>query len=320
MSTEENKTLIRRWIEETNKGNVAVIDEIFATSYVHHDPADPEIHNLKDFKRQYTRDRTAFSDIHVTIEDIIAEGDRVVVRSAWHGTQRGQMGSLPTIHKKVMFISIGIFRVASDKIIESWLLTPLCQEKKNWLRNALQRWLIPLVAFGLIIVHMIWSGLIIDAITLGLLVIMILPWLSTILENARLPGGWELTFRKIEAVQEEQKKQQSDIETQRSQIRTLSFLLNRLVSGFEIGHLNNLLGPKPFEVNYDPTTGIFKQELRHLLGLGFIERKPGTGVRGLEAQLKAHGRADVKEHFSITDKGKEYLELLQAYETEEQED
>lgn len=191
------------------------------------------------------------------------------------------------------------------------------KEEKHWLHNLLQKWLIPLVALGLIVVHMLWPRLIIDAITLGLLVVLILPWLSTLLENAKLPGGWELTFRKIEAVQEEQRKQQSDIETQRSQIKTLSFLLNRIVSGYELKHLNNLRAPSPFIVNNDPTLDIFKQELRHLLQLGFIERKPDTGVRGLEAQVKAHGSTDVKAHFSITAQGEEYLELRHAYEEQE---
>jgi len=191
--------------------------------------------------------------------------------------------------------------------------------EKNWLRNALQRWLIPLVAFGLIIVHMIWPGLMVDAITLGLLVIVILPWLPALLENAKLPGGWELTFRKIDAVQQEQKKQQSDIETQRSQIKAIYILLDRLVTGYELDHLNRLQDPEPFEVNRDKTPPPFLNELRHLLVLRFLERKKGKTVQGLWNQLKVQGRVDVKDYVFISDAGKEYLTLRQDLETEEQE-
>jgi len=67
----------------------------------------------------------------------------------------------------------------------------------------------------------------------------------------------------------------------------------------------------------DSTLDIFKRELRHLLELGFIERKPDTGVRGLEAQVKAHGSVDVKAHFSITPQEEEYVALRHAYEEQE---
>src|SRR5215469_5628533 len=115
---------------------------------------------------------------------------------------------------------------------------PLIGQMRNWLANAFRRWLIPFVAFGFIIVHMIWPRLVIDAITLGLLVIMILPWLPTLIESAVFPGGWELTFRKIE-------KEQN---TQRDQIKSTKFVIERLITPYESGHLRHIQEEGKYEV------------------------------------------------------------------------
>jgi len=89
MSTEDNKATVRRWIEEGgNQGNVAVFDELSAPNWVYHDPNFPDAHTLADYKRSITEARSAFPDFHTTIEDLIAEGDKVVMRSTWRGTNR----------------------------------------------------------------------------------------------------------------------------------------------------------------------------------------------------------------------------------------
>ena len=82
MSTEENKALARRVLEEMfNKGNLDLADEVFAPDYVDHDPAMPEdIRGPEGFKEYVSIFRTAFPDIHLEIEDQVAEGDKVVTR------------------------------------------------------------------------------------------------------------------------------------------------------------------------------------------------------------------------------------------------
>jgi predicted ester cyclase len=87
MSTEENKATVRRWIEEGwNQRNWAVFDELAASNWIYHDPSLPNVPTLEDYKRWATEIRNAFPDNHSTIEDMIAEGDQVVVRGTFRGT------------------------------------------------------------------------------------------------------------------------------------------------------------------------------------------------------------------------------------------
>jgi predicted SnoaL-like aldol condensation-catalyzing enzyme len=80
MSTKENKAMDRRFVEEGwNQGNTTVFDELLAANYIAHDPTGP-IDGPEGFKQFYATYRTAFPDTHLTIEDQIAEGDRVVSR------------------------------------------------------------------------------------------------------------------------------------------------------------------------------------------------------------------------------------------------
>jgi steroid delta-isomerase-like uncharacterized protein len=118
MSTEENKAVIRRVVEEGwNKGNVDIFDELAATDVVHH---DYKTRGLEAFKQAIAADMTAFPDLKVTIEDMIAEGDKVVVRYTFRGTQKGEtQGILPT-GKHVTVTGIFICRCAGGKIVEEW--------------------------------------------------------------------------------------------------------------------------------------------------------------------------------------------------------
>ena len=86
MSTEENKALARRVIEEMfNEGNLDVADELIASDYVDHDPAMPEeVRGPEGLKEYVSMYRSAFLDLHMQIEDQIAEGDKVV--TCWTGT------------------------------------------------------------------------------------------------------------------------------------------------------------------------------------------------------------------------------------------
>ena len=86
----DTKVLVRRLFEEVwNQGNLAAIDELFAPSYVRYDPAAPEAKGLAGFKQLVIRLRTAFPDLHFTLEEVIAEGDKVMSRALLRGTHRG---------------------------------------------------------------------------------------------------------------------------------------------------------------------------------------------------------------------------------------
>ncbi len=121
MSVEENKADTRRVTEEFwNKGNMELLNEFWAINYVHHDPTNPEISDLEGFKQWVIMTRTGFPDLNVTIEDIIAEGDKVVTRYTFRGTHKGDLGEIPPTGKEVTTTGITIDRFADGKIVESW--------------------------------------------------------------------------------------------------------------------------------------------------------------------------------------------------------
>ena len=122
MSTEENKATFRRYVEEGwAKGNVEVADEIFADRYVAHQPDGSEEdrgpEDVKQFLRQY---REAFPDLEISIEDQIAEGEKVVTRWASRGTHRGEFRGIAPTGNEVSLTGIGIFRFSEGKVVESW--------------------------------------------------------------------------------------------------------------------------------------------------------------------------------------------------------
>ena len=124
MSTEDNKATVRRLTEEGwNQGNVAVFDELTAPNWVYHDPGFPDVRTLEDYKSWVTETRGAFPDLHFTIEDLVAEGDQVVVRWTARGTNTGDIVTpmpRPATGKQVTMTGIAIARLANDKFVEIW--------------------------------------------------------------------------------------------------------------------------------------------------------------------------------------------------------
>ena len=120
MSTEENKAMIRRVYEEAfNKGNLAVVDKLMANNYVLHTPGQ-EFKGPEGFKQYGTMMRTAFPDLHGTIEDMVAEGGKVANRLTLTGTHKGEfMGIAPT-GKKVTITDHVFIRFEGGKEVEAW--------------------------------------------------------------------------------------------------------------------------------------------------------------------------------------------------------
>ena len=124
MSTEENKTLVRRAIEEGwNQGNLALTEELDAANFIHHDPDFPNFQTRKDYRQWVTQTRNAFPDLHLTIEDVIAEGDKVVTRWTFRGTNTGALVTpmpLPATDRQVTVTGITISRLTGGKFLENW--------------------------------------------------------------------------------------------------------------------------------------------------------------------------------------------------------
>jgi steroid delta-isomerase-like uncharacterized protein len=123
MSTEENKAIVVQLYEEVfNKGDLDLADKLFASDAVNHDPQlPPGIPNgALGVKAIVTMLRSAFPDDHHTIEDLIAEGDKVVVRLTHTGTHQGSYLGLAPTGKHITNTSIRIFRFAEGKFVEAW--------------------------------------------------------------------------------------------------------------------------------------------------------------------------------------------------------
>ena len=123
MSTEDTKARMRRFYEEVfNRGNLAVVDELLSPNHVFHDPSFPEpIRGPEGFKQYVLMFRHAFPDNTITIEDLIAEGDTIVVRHTYRGTHKGDLMGIPPTGKQVPVTAIVISRSANRKFAESWI-------------------------------------------------------------------------------------------------------------------------------------------------------------------------------------------------------
>ncbi len=123
VSAEESKAVARRWFEDLfNQGNLEVADEIIASNHVNHDPTLPDIPPGPEGQRQVVNlYRSAFTNAHISVEDQLAEADKVVTRWTGSGTHQGEfMGVSPT-GNQVTVTGITINRVSGGKIAESWI-------------------------------------------------------------------------------------------------------------------------------------------------------------------------------------------------------
>jgi len=121
MSTEENKAKQRRvWEEAFNKGDLSVADELFAPNYVYHGPIGMEYKGPEGFKQMVTMFRNAFPDLHVTVEDMVAEGDKVVSRFTFTGTHKGELMGIAPTGKQVTIAGTVIVRWVGGKEVEAW--------------------------------------------------------------------------------------------------------------------------------------------------------------------------------------------------------
>jgi ketosteroid isomerase-like protein len=121
--SDANKNVVRRLFEEVwNKGNLPVADELFAQNYSHHDPSTPEFgRGPESEKKRATLYRTAFPDVRLTAEDIIAEGETVTVRWSCKGTHKGALSDIAPTGKQVTISGISVAHFTSGKMVEGWV-------------------------------------------------------------------------------------------------------------------------------------------------------------------------------------------------------
>ena len=123
MQPQENKAITRWFLEEIFAGgNLELVDELFAPNFVLHDPSIPqEVRGPEGIRQYITMYRTAYPDTHFTVEDQIAEGDRVVTRWTGQGTHQGELMGIPPTGTRVTVTGIEADRIAGGKIEETWV-------------------------------------------------------------------------------------------------------------------------------------------------------------------------------------------------------
>jgi serine phosphatase RsbU (regulator of sigma subunit)/predicted ester cyclase len=132
VSVEENKALVRRFLEEQARGNLDVIDELLSPDFVDRALLPGQGSTREDFKRAVTEILDAFSIIDFTIEEQIAEGDTVVTKYSEKSVIRGEFGGLPPTGTEENFEGIYIHRISDGKITEEW-------SQANTLHTTLER-------------------------------------------------------------------------------------------------------------------------------------------------------------------------------------
>lgn len=119
MSLEENKAIVRRILEAINTQNLASLDELVATNFVYHTPTQ-QIQGLGVMKQVVEEEIKGFPDLHVTIEDIIAERDKVWIRLKETLTHTGEYRGVAPTNKKLTYTAVAIWRIVGGKVVEGW--------------------------------------------------------------------------------------------------------------------------------------------------------------------------------------------------------
>ena len=118
---EQNKAIFRAIPEKVvNTGNLDAADHYFAQDFVDHTTPAGLPNGLAGFKAYITRLRSAFPDLHFTVEDVVAEGETVVVRATARGTMTGDFLEMKATGKTATWTEIHIGRLADGKVVEHW--------------------------------------------------------------------------------------------------------------------------------------------------------------------------------------------------------
>ena len=122
--SEQNKALVQRWFEEVwNQGKSETIDELLAQDGVIHglvDVTGQPVRGIEAFHEFHNQFRGAFSDLQVSVDDMVAEGDRVVARCGVRGKHTGESLGFAATNAPIQFEGIAIVRIKDGKIVEAW--------------------------------------------------------------------------------------------------------------------------------------------------------------------------------------------------------
>ena len=120
----EKNTILHRWFEEVwNKGKAELIDEMIAPECIAHgldDPSGNPVRGPEEFKKFFLGFRSAFPDIHITVQETVAEDDLVVAYCRIIATHKGEAFGMQATGKPIAFEGTRKFRVRDGKVVEAW--------------------------------------------------------------------------------------------------------------------------------------------------------------------------------------------------------
>ena len=126
MSTGEHKDLVRRYYEALwNRWDFALADELIAEGIAFRGSLGQTVQGREGFKAYMRAVRRAFPDFHNRVEELVAEGDRVVARLTYTGTHAGALFGIAPTGRRVSYAGVALFRIASGQIAEGWVLGDL---------------------------------------------------------------------------------------------------------------------------------------------------------------------------------------------------
>ena len=120
MSAEWNVAVVRRIVDGINRWDPFIFQELYHPEVVDRDPLVNQGPGANGIKQAYIRCREAFPDMHITIEDLIAQGDKVAMRYTLRGTHQGEFEGIPATWRKVTITGIDIYRFSDGKVVEWW--------------------------------------------------------------------------------------------------------------------------------------------------------------------------------------------------------
>lgn len=121
-SAEANKGIARRFFTEVwGGGSEAVAEELMSPTYVGHMTGSPAPLNREGWLGFFRHFRQAFPDAQFTVEDVVAEGDRVVLRLTMRGTHQGVFNGIPATGRSVVVTGVSIERIVGGRIVEGWV-------------------------------------------------------------------------------------------------------------------------------------------------------------------------------------------------------
>jgi steroid delta-isomerase-like uncharacterized protein len=121
MDRASNKAAVRQFIEGfLSTGDPEIANQVLAADYVDHTPSNPGQAGLENIKQFVDEWLTAFPDSHNVVKDMVAEGDKVAARWTITATHQRQFRDVSPTGNRIEVEAIGIFRIASGKIVESW--------------------------------------------------------------------------------------------------------------------------------------------------------------------------------------------------------